>query len=153
MTRHTARRSIDAPAACIFDLLVSPGEHHRFDASTMVGDAVTPARLGSVGEVFTMEMTYTGGGETEHYRTDNHVTALEDEHLVEWEVAPHGEQPLGWRWRYELEPGGPARTWVALTYDWSGTPEENLRRYGVPLFDKDELAASLARLATAAEDA
>jgi len=151
-TYRSAHREINAPAEHVFALLATPGEHHRFDASQMVGEPVTPGRLTRVGDIFTMEMTYRGGGETEHYRTDNHVTVLEEPRCVEWAVAPHGEQVLGWRWRYELERSGPRRTRVALIYDWAGTPEKNMRHFGVPLLTEDQLATSLVMLATAAED-
>ncbi|MGH3447344.1 MAG: hypothetical protein ACRDP4_06945 [Nocardioidaceae bacterium] len=152
-TSRSAPREIEAPASRVFDLLVTPSEHHRLDASAMVGDTVISKRLTSVGDVFTMEMTYRSGAHVEHYRTDNHVTALDEGRCVEWAVAPHGEAPLGWRWRYELEPRGPHKTEVALVYDWTGTPEENMVRYGVPLFDESQLVASLARLAEAVEGA
>jgi hypothetical protein len=38
---------------------------------------------------------------------------------------------------------------VTLTYDWTGTPEDNLRRFGVPLTDADGLSRSLELLAQA----
>jgi len=150
-TRRSARREIDAPVADVFALVTSPGEHHRFDASAMVGEAVTPGRLTRVGDIFTMEMSYRDGAEVERYRTDNHVTVLDERRCVEWAVAPHGKPLLGWRWRYELAPVGPARTRVTLIYDWAGTPKENLRRFGVPLLTEAQLAISLSMLATAAE--
>ncbi|WP_299053169.1 hypothetical protein [uncultured Nocardioides sp.] len=40
---------------------------------------------------------------------------------------------------------------VVLTYDWSGTPEANMLRFGVPLFDERQMAASLALLAGVVE--
>lgn len=98
-----------------------------------------------------MEMTYRDDNQTEHYRTDNHVTVFDEPRCVEWAVAPRGEAPLGWHWRYELDRRGTAKTFVTLTYDWTGTSKKNMRRFGVPLFTEDELQASLAMLAEAAE--
>jgi len=144
---RSVRREIDAAAGDVYRVLVTPSEHHRFDASNMVGRAVTVGPVSRVGDVFTMEMAYSDSSGTEHYRTDNVVTALDQGRCVEWAVAPAGEEPLGWRWRYELKPCGADRTEVTLTYDWTGTPAPNLLRFGVPLFDEAELAASLDLLA------
>jgi hypothetical protein len=66
-------------------------------------------------------------------------------------VAPHGGPLLGWRWRYEVEPVGPDRARVTLSYDWDGTSAENRRRFGVPLLTEEQLATSLSMLAAAAE--
>lgn len=147
-TRRRAERDIAATPKMIFDLLSDPSQHHRFDASTMVGQTVTPIRPTAIGDVFTMEMTYQDENFLEHYRTDNYITDLVTDRLIEWEVAPHGRPRLGWRWRYELRRNGPA-THTSLIYDWSRTPSENLKRYGVPAFDHDDLADSLALLAAA----
>jgi hypothetical protein len=132
--------------------LITPGEHHQFDASGMVRGSVTPGQLRAVGDTFTMEMTYGSGHDAEHYRTDNVVTRLEPLRCVEWAVAPAGGEPLGWRWRYELRPFGSGGTEVTLVYDWAGTPVENVRRFGVPLFTEADLAASLGLLAATVAD-
>lgn len=141
----------------VFALVATPDEHRRFDASAMVGPTVkvspTPGRLTSVGDVFTMEMVYRAGDFTEHYQVDNHVTVLDAPRCLEWAVAPAGKELLGWRWRYELEPAGPDRTRVRLIFDWAGTPEQNIRRFGVPLLTEDQLAESLSLLAAALEKA
>lgn len=141
-----------APRDRVFELVATPAEHHRFDASGMVGRPVRPTRVTRAGEIFTMEMTYRGDAAIEEYRTDNHVTAFEEGCVVEWAVAPAGGEPLGWRWRYEFAAVGPSRTIVTLTYDWTGTPDANVRRFGVPLFDEDQLADSLRMLAAAAAE-
>ena len=118
----------------------------------MVGATVTPGPITAVGDVFTMDMVYRAGDFTEHYQVDNHVTVLEAPHCVEWAVAPAGKELLGWRWRYEFEPAGPSRTRVRLIFDWAGTPEQNIRRFGVPLLSEDQLADSLELLAAALGD-
>jgi hypothetical protein len=152
-TNRSAQREINVPAEQVFDLLATPGEHHRFDATAMVGGSATPQRLSRVGDIFTMEMTYRGGDEDMHYRTDNHVTVLDEQRCVEWAVASHGKPPFGWRWRYDLEPTGAAKTRVTLTYDWTDTPQETMSQFGVPLVTEDQLAASLSLLAKATENA
>lgn len=50
VTFRSARREIDAAAEYVFDLLAMPAQHHRLDASAMVGDTATPARLAAVGD-------------------------------------------------------------------------------------------------------
>jgi hypothetical protein len=152
-TYRSAQREINVPVEQVFALLATPGEHYRFDATAMVGESATPQRLSQVGDIFTMEMTYRGGDEAMHYRTDNHVTILDEPRCVEWAVASPGKQPFGWRWRYELESSGPAKTRVTLTYDWADTPHEYMSRFSVPLVTEDQLAASLSLLANATEDA
>jgi hypothetical protein len=134
----------------VFALIADPARHHDIDASDTVGETETPGRLVGAGQVFTMRMTYRwDDGRVDHYRTDNRVTLFVPDRMLEWSVAPHGGDPLGWRWRYDVLDAHDGATRVLLTYDWSGAPEENIARYGVPLFDADQLGASLDRLAAA----
>jgi hypothetical protein len=56
----------------------------------------------------------------------------------------------GWVWRYDLEPAGPGRTQVTLTYDWSGVPPQ-MRDIEFPPFGVDHLDNSLKNLAGLAE--
>jgi hypothetical protein len=87
----------------------------------MVGHPVTPARLTHVGQVFVMNMTYREDGYVEHYQSDNHVRVIEPGHAISWATATHGGPPLGWLWRYDVEPVADG-TVVTLTYDWTSTP-------------------------------
>lgn len=150
MSEHiSAHLRIPRPPAEVFDFVARPEHHVDFDASGMVGETLTPGRLTRPGQVFTMEMTYTAAdGSQTHYRTDNHLTRLEEGRLIEWAVAPEGGDLLGWRWRYEFqtEGAGDKVTLVTETYDWAGTPEQTVRDYGVPAFKKLDLEASLALL-------
>ncbi|HOA87965.1 SRPBCC family protein [Propioniciclava tarda] len=148
MSEHlSAHLKIQRPVSEVFDFVRRPEHHTDFDASGMVGRAVTPGPIRNVGDVFTMEMTYTdAAGRETRYRTDNHVTAFEPGRLVEWAVAPAGGELLGWRWRYAFHADGDAATVVTETYDWAGTSEQNRRDYGVPAFKKADLEASLALL-------
>ena len=148
MSEHlSAHLKIMRPLAEVFDFVRRPDHHADFDASGMVGATLTPAPLRAVGDVFTMEMTYTApDGTATHYRTDNHVTRFERGRVIEWAVARHGGDALGWRWRYEFAPEGDAVTVVTETYDWADTSDENRETYGVPAFKKMDLEASLALL-------
>lgn len=148
---YTASTVIDAPMDRIFQMLAEPAEHYRFDASGMVGVPETPGWLDTLGQIFVMNMTYRGGDRIEHYQSDNQVTALDEPRLIEWATATHGGSPLGWRWRYELEPIGDA-TKVTLIYDWSAAPQENIDQFGVPLIDEAGLGSSLELLAKASTD-
>lgn len=53
----------------------------------------------------------------------------------------------GWVWRYDLEPAGPGRTRVTLTYDWSAVPDRIREYLRFPPFPPDHLSNSLAHLA------
>ncbi len=94
-----------------------------------------------------MEMTWTGEEVKEEYLTDNLVSVFAADEQIGWRTGPAGQPALGWEWRYLLEPIDAGRTRVTLTYDWTGTSEENLDRYGVPAFSESELANSLELLA------
>jgi hypothetical protein len=148
MSEHlSVHLKITRPLAEVFDFVRRPEHHADFDASGMVGATLTPAPLRAVGDVFTMEMTYTApDGTPTHYRTDNYVTRFVHGRVLEWAVARQGGDILGWRWRYEFAPEGDAVTVVTETYDWSGTSAANREAYGVPAFKKMDLEASLALL-------
>lgn len=103
-TRFQATVTASASPREVFALLTDPGRHSEFDATGMVGPPASSAMLTRVGQVFVMNMTYCQGDHVEHYQSDNdHVTALEP---------PSGRmghsdsrRPLGWLWRYDVEPG------------------------------------------------
>jgi Polyketide cyclase / dehydrase and lipid transport len=132
----------------VFEVLTDPARHSEFDATGMVGLPATSARLTHVGQIFVMNMTYREGDYIEHYQSDNHVCALEPGRAIAWATATHRGAPLGWLWRYDVKPVAEGAA-VTLTYDWTGTPPENVRRFGVPLADADGLARSLQLLARA----
>jgi hypothetical protein len=100
----------------------------------MVGAPATPARLTHVGQVFVMNMTYRDGDHVEHYQSDNHVMVLTPVRAIAWATATRGGAPLGWLWRYDLEAADDGVT-ILLTYDWTSTAPETIRRFGVSLVD------------------
>ena len=132
----------------VFELLTDPARHSEFDATGMVEPPVTSARLTHAGQIFVMNMTYRDGNHVEHYQSDNHVCALEPGRTIAWATATHGGAPLGWLWRYDVEPAAEGVT-VTLTYDWTNTPPENITRFGVPLVDTAGLTRSLQLLSRA----
>jgi uncharacterized protein YndB with AHSA1/START domain len=142
--------TVPASPAEVFALLADPARHREFDATSMVGTPATPARLTHVGQVFVMNMTYRDGDHVEHYQSDNHVTALVPARAIAWATATRGGAPLGWLWRYDVEPAAHGAA-VTLTYDWTNTAINNIRRFGVPLVDADGLATSLELLRQACQ--
>ena len=147
-TRQTVTRSINAPAAEIFDLLTNPDHHAEFDGSGFVRSADKADRIQRVGQTFRMNMAgpHMGGD----YQTDNHVVGYAENKLVAWKTAPAGTEPPGWEWVYELTSEGSGDTEVSLTYDWSAvTDSELLKKIHFPLVSTDQMEASLAALAAA----
>jgi uncharacterized protein YndB with AHSA1/START domain len=147
-TRFQATVTVSASPQRVFEMLTDPARHNEFDATGMVGPPDCPAKLTRLGQVFVMNMTYRDGDHVEHYQSDNHVITFEPPHTVAWVTATHNGEPLGWQWRYDVEPAADGAA-VTLTYDWAEAPPENVRRFGVPLTDADGLARSLQLLSEA----
>lgn len=144
-----------APAAAIFNVLADPARHPALDDSGMVLEPVDEgAHLGpitQVGQVFRMRMTMGG---VNRYETDNHVFVFEPDTSIGWEVAEAGGEPLGWTWRFDLEPveGGAPVTRVTQTYDWSQVSDaETLRTIPFPAVPRDARLETLALLAELVE--
>ena len=136
---------IPASGEVLWESLTDPSSHAALDEWGTVGAPVSTEPLHGAGQVFTMNMRYDDGQSVHHYRSDNHVTVFEPGRAVAWMTSIEGEQPLGWTWRYDLEPVADG-TEVTLTYDWTETSEKNLERFGVPTRTPDELLGSLHRL-------
>lgn len=109
---RTVSRSVQvaAPVATLFDLIADPHRHHDLDGSGTVRDTEVkgPHRL-ATGDKFTVAMTQYGLP----YKITSTVTAVEENHLVEW------QHPLGHRWRWELTEVSPGTTKVTETFDYS----------------------------------
>ena len=113
------------------------------DMPGLFRDAPT-GRIAAVGQVFSMNMTWTDGTRVAHYITDNHITAFDEGRVIEWMPAAAGKEPWGWRWRYDLEPlHHDNSTRVTLTYDWTRTSPDDIEKYHVPEFAEDDLKDSL----------
>ncbi len=144
----TVSRTIDAPAAEIFDVLSLPARHTEVDGSGFVVSDPSNDRITSVGQVFSMNMQgeHMGG----EYQTDNHVVGYDKNSLLAWKTAPAGTEPPGWEWVWELKADGSDSTEVTLTYDWSAvTDKELLQQVHFPLVSREELEDSLGNLASA----
>lgn len=148
----TASRIIDAPADTIFMVLSNPERHPEIDGSGMVVSDDKTDRVTAVGQVFTMNMSWEKmGGE---YKTDNHVIGFDENKLLAWQTAPHGEQPPGWEWVWTLESQGSDSTEVSVTYDWNAvTDKDVLKKVSFPAISHEALESSLGNLASAVSKA
>lgn len=144
----TVQRTIDAPAAAVFDVLSNPHRHPELDGSGFVRSLDQGDRLQETGQVFRMNMAgdHMGG----EYQTDNTVTGLDHNRLIAWQTAPADQAPPGWEWVWELTADGSDATVVSLTYDWSKvTDKELLKKISFPLVPEAALEDSLGALASA----
>lgn len=142
----TASREIAAPAEEIFALIADPAQQPRWDGNDNLAEAAPDQRVRAVGDVFVM--TLTNGGVR-----DNHIVAFAEGHEIAWRPAPHGEQPAGHQWGWQLEslPGGGTR--VTHIYDFTALPAEQEKRLAkARLMTAEKLMASIDRLAALAEE-
>jgi uncharacterized protein YndB with AHSA1/START domain len=139
----SASREIAAPAARIFELIADPAQQPRWDGNDNLAQAPDGQRVRRVGDVFTMTIT---NGSVRH----NHVVEFDEGRRIAWRPSEPGQQPPGHLWRWDLESAGASRTRVTSTYDWTQlTDQKRLPR--ARSTTPDRLSASLARLATFAE--
>lgn len=139
----SARRTIAADAAAIFDLIADPAQQPSWDGNDNLSQAADGQRVHAAGDVFVMSLT--NGQDRE-----NHVVEFEEGRLIAWRPASPGEQPAGHLWRWQLEPVDTSITAVTHTYDWSQLTDEN-RMARARATTAESLEASLDRLATRAE--
>lgn len=147
----SATAIVDAPAEAVFAVLADPGTHPAVDGTGWVRAALDGEPLTRTGQLFRMAMHHDNHPAGD-YEMTNRVQVFEPPRAIAWEPGQDrtGDGSVsfgGWVWRYDLEPVGPSRTRVTLTYDWSAVPAE-LRRYiRFPPFAPDHLDNSLAHLA------
>jgi len=126
----TVSRTIEAPAAKLFGLLIHSANHPLIDGSGMLREAPSDIVLSGVGDVFTMKMH---NDEMGYYEMANHIIEYEPDRRIGWEPvlksasreedqASIGD-PAHHRWSFELTPTGPQTTLVTETYDCTGSPE------------------------------
>ena len=146
--RIQVRRTIDAPAKEIFDVLTLPARHREFDGSGMVRSDDRSQRIQGTGDVFVMNMHAEAmGGDYQMY---NHVTAYAPNERVGWQPAQEKNKndPAGWEWVYELDALDAGSTEVTLTYDWSKVDDPTLQSI-FPAVSETQLEESLNLLAAA----
>lgn len=123
--RVEASRRMEVPAARIFDVLADPRRHADFDGSGMLRGSVEDRPVTGVGDTFTMRMQRAG----DDYLMLNHVVEFERDRRIAWAPSPgdlsraedHDPAkvgvPVGYRWRYLLEPDGDDATVVTEVFD------------------------------------
>ncbi len=145
----TVKRQIPAAANEVFDVLSNPHRHAELDGSGFVRGLEHGDRLTEVGQKFVMNMSgdHMGGD----YKTDNIVSAYDENKMIGWKTAPAGNEPPGWEWVWHLVSEGSDSTTASLTYDWSKvTDQALLEKIKFPLVSEGQLDDSLDRLAQAA---
>ncbi|MDN5769219.1 MAG: polyketide cyclase [Humibacillus sp.] len=151
-------RDVAGSSAAIFAVLADPRRHPALDDSGMVLEPVDTGThsgpITALGQVFRMRMTMGG---VNRYETDNHVNVFEPDRAIGWAVAEAAGEPLGWTWRFDLEPVDPGGevtrlTRVTQTYDWSQvTDAETLRTIPFPAVPRDARLETLTLLAELVE--
>ncbi|MDO5663353.1 MAG: SRPBCC family protein [Brachybacterium sp.] len=144
----TVTRTIDSSPKEIFEVLSLPSRHPQIDGSGFIRSDDHNDRIEKSGTKFTMNMEgdHMGG----EYRTDNWVSAFDENKMIGWKTAPEGTEPPGWEWLWQLEAEGSDATRVSLTYDWSAvTDKELLKKVSFPLVTEEQLEESLNNLAAA----
>lgn len=145
--RYVVTRTIPSSPANVFAVLTDPARHKDTKPGDWVRDAVDPAPITHVGQMFAVNMYLDRAGG--HYVMHNLVTEFDQDRTVAWlpgqldESGTHS--PGGWWWRYDLTPNG-QDTDVTMTYDWSETSQEFRDTIGVPVFEPDFIEQSLASL-------
>ena len=149
--RVSATMTIDAAAEALFDVLATPAAHADIDGTGWVrGSLAAGDRITGAGQVFRMAMFHPNHPDGD-YRIANLVEVFDEPRAIAWK--PGTESPEtgelsfgGWIWRYDLDPDGPSRTTVTLTYDWSAVPPEIREYLEFPPFPPDHLDNSLRHL-------
>jgi glutathione peroxidase len=128
--RVTVTRRIAAPAAAVFAVVRDPARHVDIDGSGMLTLAHAAGPLAAVGDTFVMDMDREPLGDLPlgRYQSQNTVTRLEPDRLIEWAPGGVGRNPYGHVYGYELTPAGDAATDVSSYCDWSGLPERRRAR-------------------------
>lgn len=146
----TASTTIDAAPKDVFAVLTDPSNHADIDGTGWVRKSLDGKRITAAGQVFRMAM-YHENHPDKDYEIANRVEMFVEPQSISWQ--PGQESPEtgelsfgGWMWRYDLEPSGPSRTAVTLTYDWSKVSPETREEIQFPPFGQDHLDNSLQHL-------
>lgn len=148
--RFVVEHEVAVPPAQVFALLADPARHHETEPGDWVREAIDPAPITEVGQVFGMNMGFPQDGTP--YTMHNRVIAFEQDRTLAWEPGQfdqNGELGTGgWIWRYDLEPTATG-TRIQLTYDWSAVPAELQEQFSLPPFQPSFLEKSLQHLEAA----
>ncbi|HLX86897.1 MAG TPA: SRPBCC family protein [Acidimicrobiales bacterium] len=146
----SANIDIDAPAESIFGVLADPAQHAAIDGTGWVREPLDSRPLTASGQTFGMAMFHPNHPDGD-YQVVNQVRTFDPPSAISWEPGEDtGDGNLrfgGWIWRYDLDPAGPSRTKVTLSYDWSAVPDSIREYIQFPPFPPDHLSNSLAHLA------
>lgn len=141
----SASRDIDADAAVIFELIADPAQQPSWDGNGNLAEAAAGQRVHAVGDAFLM--TNTTGRVRE-----NRIVEFTEARRIAWLPSEVGGDSPGHLWRWELEPLEGGGTRVTHTYDWTNLdPTDTMRVQRATSTTSDNLAASIDRLAAAAE--
>ena len=148
--RITVSTTIEAAPEAVFSVLADPSAHPAIDGTGWVRESQDGDRITAVGQVFHMAMYHRNHPDGD-YEMANLVEVFDEPRAIGWkpgtESAETGELSVGgWTWRYDLEPTGPSKTTVTLTYDWSGATPEVREFIQFPPFDRSHLDNSLRHL-------
>ena len=142
--------TVAVPAARVFAVLADPTTHSAIDGTGWVQEALDPAPLTEVGQIFRMDM-YHANHPDGNYRVVNKVEVFDAPRAIGWlpgQDKGDGQLEFGdWLWRYDLTPLGPSETEVTLTYDWSAVPQVIRENIQFPPFGPEHLTNSLQHLA------
>ena len=139
-----ATRTINAPAATIFELIADPARQPEWDGNDNLAQAPAGQRITAVDQQFTMALT------NDESRT-NHVIEFDEGRRIAWKPAPTGQEPRGHIFRWELRPIDDNSTEVTHTYDWTQLTDET-RFARARSYTEDALMNSVNRLSLKAEN-
>lgn len=148
--RFVVDHEVAATPAQVFALLADPARHHETEPGDWVREAIDPAPITEVGQVFGMNMGFPQDGTP--YTMHNRVIAFEQDRTLAWEPGQYDQNGElgtgGWTWRYDLEPTATG-TRIRLTYDWSAVPDVMREQFSLPPFQPSFLEKSLRHLEAA----
>lgn len=141
--RMEVQRTIAAPAADIFAVLIDPHGHVAIDASGMLQDATgEPAR--QVGDQFVVHMDREALNDFPMGKYDVTVDIVdyEQDRLIAWTILGQIKPQIGHVYGYRLEPTDDG-TVVTSFYDWSAI-DDKWREAGIfPVIPESALRATL----------
>ncbi|MGX7680199.1 polyketide cyclase [Jatrophihabitans sp. DSM 45814] len=122
-TNHviSAKRRIQAPAADIFSVLISPQSHVDIDASGTLRAPVGSDPIAAVGDTFEIEMHHDSIGD---YQMVNIVTVFAVNSALEWKPTKVGRSSIGYVYGYRLEPIDADTTDVTSYHDWRNVSQK-----------------------------